>query len=110
MKRISEEEFYNTYDLLDNHLPYEGTSSFDGKMFETYGQELEFVTEMAKQNRVITIIEIDSDPNFDYDQAIENGDELPLDMIFVTGMHLVNRIGYLITQYPLMEEFEVILD
>ncbi len=46
----------------------------------------------------------------DYDQAIENGDELPLDMVYVSGMHLVNRIGYLITKEPIAEDFEVTLD
>lgn len=105
MKLLTEEQFDNKYELITNHL--DNNASYNGCMFETIGEEVQFVLEMAKENRVVTIIETDNDPDFDYDKAIECGDELPLDMCYVSGMHIVNRIGYLITKEPIVEEFEV---
>jgi hypothetical protein len=108
MKQLTEDQFDEQYELVPN--PLDENASFDGCMHETYGDELLIVQEMAKENRVITIIETDDDPDFDYDEAIENGDELPLGMAYVSGMHYVNRIGYLITKEPITEDFEVKLD
>lgn len=108
MKELTEDQFYEHYELIPNHL--DNNASFDGNMFETYGDELEFVREMIKENRVITIIETDGDPDFDYDKAYDEGLETPLDMMYVSGYHFVNRIGYLITKEPIKEEFEVFLE
>jgi hypothetical protein len=108
MKQLTEEEFDNQFELITNHL--DDNASYNGCMFETYGEEVQFVLEMTKENRVVTIIETDDDPDFDYDKAIECGDELPLGMAYVSGYHLVNRIGYLITKEPLPFEFEVELE
>lgn len=98
---LTEEQFYEKYELIENHL--EDNASFDGCLFETYGDELLVVQQMAKENRVITIIE--------GDEEIENDfGEPTLNMYYVSGMHLVNRIGYLITKEPIKEEFQVKLD
>ena len=100
-KDITEEQFDGYFNLIDNHI--NDNASFDGKMFETYGLELECVIEMAKQNRVITIIESDGD------EVDDEGDLIP-NMYYVSGMHHVNRIGYLITEEPIGFEFECLID
>lgn len=88
--------------MVDNHI--DDNAAFDGKMFETYGEEMDFVLEMSKENRVITIIE--SDEGCDED---EDGFTTP-SMYYVSGMHVVNRIGYLITEDPIDFEFECLID
>lgn len=101
MKQLTEEQFYNQFELVPNHI--DDNASFDGNMFETFDDELTFVRQMAEQNRVITIIE--------GDEEVENEfGEPTLDMFYVSGMHLVNRIGYLVTKEPITEEFEVKLE
>jgi len=78
---ISEEKFYDEYVPQKNHL--DDNASFDGCMYETYGEELEYVFELSKkENRVWTIIE---------------GDE---GIVFSAGFHIVNRLGFLITEKP----------
>lgn len=101
IKKITEEQFDENFNLVENHI--DNNASFGGKMFETYGSELEFVNEMAKQNRVITIIETDGD------EVDEEGDLIP-NMYYVSGMHHVNRIGYLISENPIDFEFECLID
>lgn len=113
IKRLSEEEFEIKFELVINHIERanqpstvadEDICSFSGCMYETFGEELDFVREMAKQNRVITIIETDCE---DCDE--EDG-YASLSMYYVSGYHFVNRIGYLITTEPITEEFEVLLE
>jgi len=98
--QLSELDFDAKFELINNHL--DNNASFDGKMFETYSPEIDFVLEMAKQNRVITIIEGDCEQD-------EDGNETPC-MFYASGYHLVNRIGYLITKEPITFEFEVKID
>lgn len=84
--RITEEEFEEQYKPQDNHIVGPENASFNGKLFETYGEELHYVLSLANNkgtaNRVWTIIE---------------GDE---GMCYAAGYHLVNRIGYIITERP----------
>jgi len=107
MKNLTEDQFDELFELVPNHI--EDNASFDGNMFETFGEEVQHVLEMAKLNRVVTIIETDGEPDFDYEKAMDEGLETPLDMAYVSGMHFVNRIGYFITKEPITEDFEVIL-
>ena len=60
----------------------------NGCMFETYGEEIDYVWEQPV-NHVWTVIEGSSGAWY-----------------ITTGRHLVNRIGYLITVYPWTEEIE----
>ena len=83
MTHLTEEQFYEKYELIENHL--EDNASFDGCLFETYGDELLVVQQMAKENRVITIIEGDEEVEDDFGEPT-------IDMYYVSGMHLVNRI------------------
>jgi hypothetical protein len=76
------------YRPIANHINPDAAWSTDddnGMMFETYGEELEFVASQPDQN-VWTWVDGDT------------GTWL------VNGFHLVNRIGYLITEIPCEEE------
>ena len=115
MKQIDETEFDEKYKLVFNHFERakqpetvadEDLCSFNGNMFETFGEELDFVREMAKQNRVITILEGDDETCSGECEACECGSTL----YYVSGYHLVNRIGYFVTEEPITEEFECKLD
>lgn len=89
MKAVSMtfEEWLSKYKPIDNHL--DKNASFqdergNGIMFETYGTELEYVLSVAntEPQRVWTYM--------DGDTGTFVGD----------GYHLVNRIGYFITEVP----------
>ena len=55
---------------------------FNGTMYETFGEELDYVFNLAKTTkRVWTIIEGDDDAIF-----------------FVAGFHLVNRLGFIVCE------------
>ncbi len=85
---LTEEQFEEQFTLVENHL--EDNAPFGGAMFETFGEELEYVRMKAqKGNNVWTIVEGDDDT-----------------MYYSNGMRVVNRIGYLITR----EEWEVETD
>lgn len=101
MKEITEEEFDAECKLIDNHL--DNNAPFDGKMYETYGDALEFVMKMAEQNRVITIIEGDTD-------EMDDDGEIKTAMFYASGLHFVNRIGYLVTLEPIKYDFQVQID
>jgi len=102
MKQLTEEEFDNLFTPIQNHL--NNNASFNGSLYETYGPELDFVLSLVDSNRVVTIIEGDTEP---YDEEV---DETPMNLYYVTGYHLVNRLGFLILDKPYEFEFEVKLD
>lgn len=91
------EDWLNTYKPLVNHLDSNASwQDGDGRgvMFETYGAEVEFVLD-CEPLCVWTYL------------AGDDGND------FVTnGYHLVNRIGYFVTQKPAPDDavIEVILD
>ena len=88
MKTITDEEFKNTYKPIKNHL--DDNASWDGCMFETFGDELFFVKNQAPKT-IWTIVEND------------DGNLMP-----ISGFHFVNRMGYLITEIIWEEDVEVI--
>ena len=77
---LTEEEWFNTYKPIKNNL-VEG-SSFDGHMFETYGEEVEFV-KAQDENRIWML-----------------GDGDDGGMYIWSGWGFVNRIGYFVTEVP----------
>ena len=77
---MTEEEWFNTYKPIKNHIA--PTSSFDGHMFETYGDEVEFVKFQ------------------DADMIWMLGDGDDGGMYIWSGWGFVNRIGYFITEVP----------
>ena len=93
---ITEDEFDATYSLLPNHLnPNASWAIGDGPgcLFETYGDELDFVRRQDPRT-VWTFLDGD------------DGNQL-----VVSGYHYVNRIGYLISTTPIPEDqsIEVII-
>lgn len=61
---------------------------YDGLMFETYGEELDFVKEQ-KNTKVWTLIDGESETTW-----------------LVAGFHIVNRIGYIVTKKEWTDENE----
>jgi len=83
-------EWFETYKPKKNHL----NRNHDTEMFETYDIELGYVLATAdlEPNRVWTLIEGD------------------VGLWIVNGYHLVNRLGYYITEKPFEGDFIEILD
>ena len=89
---LTEEQFEEQFTLLENHI--DDNASWNGAMFETFGEELEFVKMKAqKGNNVWTILEGDDDTMF-----VSN------------GIRLVNRMGFLITREEWTCETDVEID
>lgn len=90
-KEITEDNFDEIFKPQINHIERakqpmsvadEDLCSFSGQMYETYGEEVEFVFNLAKTtNRVWTIVEGDDDT-----------------MFYCAGFHYVNRIGFLVCE------------
>jgi hypothetical protein len=112
MQNLTELEFYTKFNPQINHIERAKTDvsvadedicSFGGCMYETTSPDIDYVLEMAKENRVVTIIE------GGYEELAEGG-EIEWDMCIVSGYHIVNRMGYLVLDKPIEEDFEVKLD
>jgi hypothetical protein len=85
---MKEEQFIEQYNPIKNHIDSE--AGWGGTLFETFGEELEYVKTMAiSTKRVWTIIEGDQG-----------------NMFYVSGFRTVNRIGFVITTKDYKEEFE----
>jgi hypothetical protein len=83
--QIAEDEFGAKYPLVTNRMnPHAGWAFGDGPgcLFETFGQDLDFVR--SQHPRTIWTL-IDGDDGRQY---------------VINGYHLVNRIGYLISTVP----------
>ena len=90
MKQITEDKFDENFTPVENHL--DDNASWDNCMFETYGEEEDYVREQDNNN-IWTIVEGDNDTIF-----IES------------GFHIVNRMGYLITKEKWIEDTNVFID
>ncbi len=89
---LDEDQFASQYNPMANHL--NPNASFDwgdgfGTLFETYGKELEFVLQQDRLN-VWTIVDGDDG-----------------DLYVISGLHFVNRIGYLISRVPFDEHLAI---
>ena len=85
-KIITWDEFIDQYKPVQNHL--DSQAALEGQMFETYGEELDFVGKTRAINPRTVLTYLDS------------GEGFP---ILVNGYCFVNRIGYVITEVPLEE-------
>jgi len=97
-KPISEEDFYDKYKPVINHIERkkfgkdvadEDICSYGGTMYETYGEDVEYIRSLCregKENLIWTIVDGD-DGN----------------LIIQTGCWFVNRIGYIVTENPWTE-------
>jgi len=89
---LTEDEFDTRYPLRTNHLnPHASWAVGEGGgcLFETFGEELDFV---RKQHPSTVWTLVDG----------EDGD-----MYLLSGIHFVNRIGYLISLAPVPEEVDI---
>jgi len=89
---LSEDAFDAQYPLLTNHLnPSAGWVLGEGRgcLFETYGRELDFVRRQDPRT-VWTLVDGDDG-----------------DMWLISGYHLVNRIGYLISTLPVPDGVDI---
>lgn len=80
VKIITDQEWTETYQPIKN--PIDPDASCDGEMFETYGEDLDFV---RQQNPAHIWTYADDDNGKPFIQS---------------GYHLVNRIGYFVTKNP----------
>lgn len=80
-KMISWEQFESEYKPQQNHITKR--EEFNGWLFETYGDDLEYIKTVAKESpeRVWTIVGPDV-------------------LSVINGFHYVNRFGYIITELP----------
>lgn len=89
---LDEDRFWDHFRPIKNHL--DGNASWNGCMFETYGEELSYVHSVNAESprRVWTILECDES------------------LVVASGYHFVNRIGYLITEKPAEEgvDYEIV--
>jgi len=77
---ITEDNFDEVFKPQTNHL--DDNAGFNGCMYETYGEEVDYVFNLAKTTKKVwTIIEGDDDT-----------------MFYVAGFHYVNRIGFLVCE------------
>jgi hypothetical protein len=83
VNEITIEQFDKEY--LPQTNQFNDNVSWDGCMFETYGQEYDYVKSIFNINpdRIWTIVEDDDG-----------------DPVLTNGFHCVNRIGYVVTVYP----------
>jgi hypothetical protein len=77
-----------TYDEFENKFePIENNLGDEGYLFETYGQEVDYVSQQ-EEHFVWTLIEVEDK------------------LYIIPGFHYVNRLNYLITKNPWNEEFK----
>ena len=90
--QLTEDEFDELYPLVTNHLnPSASWACGDGPgcLFETYGEELEFVRRQPADT-IWTLVDGDDG-----------------DLYVVNGFQFVNRIGYLISTRPVPPDLMV---
>ena len=81
---INYEEFVEKYKPIENHLML--GNGYDDCMYETYGEEIQYVVDMANSDKkqcVWTIIDADNENTY-----------------IIPGYSLLDRLGYLITEVP----------
>ena len=71
---------------FEDYLPINNQFRAGERMFETFGPELEFVRS-CPENKVWTLMDDDEG-----------------NVVVTTGFHVVNRIGYYVTEKPWTEE------
>jgi len=82
--------YFDTYKPVQNHL--DDNASLGGTMFETYGNEVDYVRQIAEKEprRVWTYIDgVNDEP------------------VMVSGFRFSNRIGYVVTEHALAEDWDV---
>jgi hypothetical protein len=89
---LTEDEFDARYALVPNHINPSATWAFGdgvGCLFETYGEEFEFVRRYDPK-KVWTLVDGDDG-----------------DMYVISGLHYDNRVGYLLSREPVPDDTTV---
>lgn len=89
---LTEDDFDDQYPLVPNHINPNatwGAGDGPGCLFETYGEEFEFVRRQDPRT-VWTLLDGDGG-----------------DMYVLSGLHFVNRVGYLISRLPVPEDVTI---
>ena len=73
------DEFFEQHKPIDNHIVGVENAVYNGKMFETFGEEYREIIRTPKE-KLWTIVETDTG------------------MVLLPGYHYVNRMGYFITE------------
>ena len=92
MTKMTEDEFDEQYPLITNHINLNASWTFGdgpGCLFETYGEELAFVRSQNPRT-IWTLVEGDDCTEY-----------------VISGYHLVNRLGYLISSIPFPEDANI---
>lgn len=84
--QLSYEDWKQQYKPIPNHL--NPNASYDGLLFETYGDESAFITAQP-QNAVWTLLDCDGK------------------LVLGNGCHVVNRMGYVVTEVPVPEGVDI---
>lgn len=85
-------EWIEKYRPVKNHLDEDASWQGEdgvGVMFETYGEELDYVLSVAKSDPKCVWTYVDGDDG---------------STLVINGYHLVNRIGYFVTEVPAADE------
>lgn len=85
-------EWIEQYRPVNNHLDEDASWQGEdgvGVMFETYGEELDYVLSVAKSDPKCVWTYVDGDDG---------------STLVINGYHLVNRIGYFVTEVPATDE------
>ena len=89
---LTEDQFDEQYVLIRNHInPSAGWVYGEGRgcLFETYGEEFDFVRRYDPK-KVWTLVDGDDG-----------------DMYVISGLHFVNRVGYLLSRDPVPDNVTV---
>lgn len=81
-RRRSYEKWIRDYKPVQNTVS--NREEFDGFLFETYGEDLAFVSEKAQAEPAKVWTILDSDGK----------------LTLTNGFHIVNRYGYMVTEIP----------
>lgn len=95
----TDDDFYDRYEAQYNHIELakpertcapDDMCSFGGKMYETFGADMDYINQLneTEPKRIWTIIEAEDT------------------ITIVAGLHLVNRMGYLVTNEEWKHEQE----
>lgn len=100
MTKIKEEDFWNIYKPQINQFERakqpasvadEDVCSFNGCMFETYGEDEDYIFQLAQEGKlknIWTILDVDGK------------------LIIAAGLHKVNRFGFLVTEKEWTSELD----
>lgn len=78
----------------DESVADDDICGFNGRMYETFGEEKQYSFELSKTTKKVWTI-------------IEDGEG---NEYVITGYHYINRLGYFVTEVEYEEEMEVLID